>query len=93
MLARAGQPDAEQFLRAATKLKPTDKVDEGHARAWVSLGHVLEGRSPMRLSKHSGRAQRCNPRIQSRTFPPRCCSRDKRITSDAEKEYQAVLDA
>ena len=46
MLARAGQPDAEQFLRAATKLKPTDKIEEGRARAWASLGHVLENAKP-----------------------------------------------
>src|SRR5579864_8355340 len=44
MLAKTGQPNAEQFLRAATTLKPTANPDEGRARAWLSLGHVL-GRS------------------------------------------------
>src|SRR6516165_3654874 len=39
MLAKDGQPDAEQFLRAATTLKPTANVDEGLARAWLSLAH------------------------------------------------------
>ena len=43
-LAKSGQPDAEQFLRAATQLKPTSRVNEGKARAWLSLGHVLESR-------------------------------------------------
>src|SRR5207245_77803 len=37
MLARAGQPGAEQFLRAATKLKPTAHEAEGRARAWLHL--------------------------------------------------------
>ena len=46
MLAKTGQPDAEQFLRAATTLKPTANVDEGHARAWLSLAHVLENSKP-----------------------------------------------
>src|SRR5215813_3681664 len=46
MLARAGNPDAEQFLRAATKLKPTAHIDEGHARAWLSLAHVIESTKP-----------------------------------------------
>ena len=46
MLAKTGQPDAEQFLRAATTLKPTASVDEGHARAWLSLAHVLENSKP-----------------------------------------------
>jgi len=46
MLARAGQPDAEQFLRAATKLTPTAQVNEGHARAWLGLAEVLENSQP-----------------------------------------------
>jgi tetratricopeptide (TPR) repeat protein len=46
-LAKAGQPDAEQYLRAATQLKPTSHVvAEGQARAWVSLAHVLEAGKP-----------------------------------------------
>ncbi len=48
MLARAGQPDAEQFLRAATKLKPTAHEAEGRARAWLSLGPRLIHRRGMR---------------------------------------------
>jgi tetratricopeptide (TPR) repeat protein len=45
-LAKTGQPDAEQYLRAATTLKPTANVDEGHARAWLSLAHVIEKTKP-----------------------------------------------
>ena len=45
-LAKAGQPDAEQYLRAATQLKPTSHMAEGQARAWLSLGHVLEATKP-----------------------------------------------
>ena len=46
MLVKAHQPDAEQFLRAATRLKPTAQVAEGQARAWLSLGHLLETSNP-----------------------------------------------
>jgi Tfp pilus assembly protein PilF len=46
MLAKSGQPDAAQFLRAATTLKPTANIDEGRARAWLSLAHVLEATDP-----------------------------------------------
>src|SRR6266852_3940331 len=46
MLVKAGRPDAEPFLRAATKLKPTSHVAEGQARAWLSLGHVIESTNP-----------------------------------------------
>ncbi len=45
-LAKIGSPDAAAFLRAATQLKPTSHVDEGKARAWISLAHVLEATKP-----------------------------------------------
>jgi tetratricopeptide (TPR) repeat protein len=42
MLASSGRyPEAAKFLRAATQLKPSAQPDEGLARAWLSLGHVL----------------------------------------------------
>src|SRR5215469_906026 len=46
MLAKSGQPQAEQFLRAATQLKPSANVEEGQARAWLSLAHVLAPSRP-----------------------------------------------
>src|SRR5215510_1767056 len=46
MLAKAGDPEAEQFLHAATQLKPSAHVDEGLARAWLSLAHVIEEKKP-----------------------------------------------
>src|SRR5580658_2161197 len=41
MLVRANNAEAEQFLRAATGLKPTAHVEEGEARAWLALAHLL----------------------------------------------------
>ena len=46
MLAQTGSPEAEQFLHAATQLKPSSNPQEGLARAWLSLGHVLEKSKP-----------------------------------------------
>src|SRR5271156_3804410 len=46
MLARTNNPEAEQFLRAATTLKPADHIEEGQARAWLALGHLLENKKP-----------------------------------------------
>src|SRR5215475_12123754 len=41
-LADLGQPDAEQFLRAAAKLKPSSGDPAlGRKRAWMALGHFL----------------------------------------------------
>lgn len=46
MLARAGQPDAEESLQAATKLTPTTHVNESKEQAWLALGHVQEKSKP-----------------------------------------------
>ena len=40
-LAKTGQADAEQFLQAATHLKPTSHGAEGQYRAWLSLGETM----------------------------------------------------
>jgi tetratricopeptide (TPR) repeat protein len=40
-LAKTGQPDAEQFLQAATHLKPTVHGAEGQYRAWLSLAETI----------------------------------------------------
>ena len=45
-LAKTGQPDAEEFLRAATHLKPTSHPAEGQYRAWLSLGETIEKSKP-----------------------------------------------
>jgi tetratricopeptide (TPR) repeat protein len=62
MLAKTGQPDAEQFLRAATTLKPTANVDEGQARAWLSLAHVLENSKPDEAIEAYKRAASLDPK-------------------------------
>ena len=42
LLASTNQPDAPEYLRKATQLKPTAHRDEGLERAWLSLGHAIE---------------------------------------------------
>lgn len=46
MLVKTKQPGAEEYLRAATRLKPTAQVEQGRASAWLALGHTLEERNP-----------------------------------------------
>lgn len=46
MLARAGQPGSEEYLRTATKLTPTAHAAEGKEQAWLALGHTLEKSKP-----------------------------------------------
>ena len=45
-LAKTRSPEAENFLRAATVLTPERDTNGGRARAWLSLGHVLEKSKP-----------------------------------------------
>ena len=42
LLAAAGHPDAERFLRAATELRPSAQPEQGLARAWLSLGRLAQ---------------------------------------------------
>src|SRR5438445_10111132 len=46
MLAKARQPDAERFLRAAIRLTPAGHVEACRERAWLSLRHGLEANKP-----------------------------------------------
>ncbi len=46
LLASQASPEAETFLRAATRLKPSAKANQGLARAWISLARVLDAAKP-----------------------------------------------
>ena len=91
MLARAGQPDAAQFLRAATKLKPTEKVDEGRARAWVSLGHVVESSNPDEALEAFRQAIALQPKDPEPHISAAMVLERQKNFAEAEKEYEAVL--
>lgn len=45
-LAETKNPDAEQFLRAATKLTPQSNPKESKKQAWMALGQLLETSKP-----------------------------------------------
>jgi Flp pilus assembly protein TadD len=48
LLAKQGDyTEAAKFLKQATQLRPTAHVEEGLARAWQSLGIVLENSDPL----------------------------------------------
>src|SRR5439155_5113253 len=60
LLASAENPDAEKFLRAATRLKPAANPAQSSARAWLALGEVLESSNPKEAVdafKEAGRLQ------------------------------------
>lgn len=91
MLAKAGQPGAEPFLRAATKLTPTSEVDEGHARAWMGLAHVLEASNPEGALDAYLQAAALRPKdTDSRLSAGLLLEKENRF-ADAEQQYKQVL--
>jgi tetratricopeptide (TPR) repeat protein len=62
MLAKAGDPEAEKYLRLATALKPSAHQEDGWYRAWVSLGHVLETSKPQEAIEAFQNAAKLQPK-------------------------------
>jgi tetratricopeptide (TPR) repeat protein len=91
MLAKAGQPDAEQFLRAATTLKPTANADQGHARAWLSLAHILENRKPDDAVEAYKQAATLDPRDPEPHLSAGMLLEKENRFADAEQEYKLAL--
>jgi tetratricopeptide (TPR) repeat protein len=90
-LAKAGQPDAAQFLTAATTLKPTANVDEGHARAWLSLGHVLETTKPDDALQAYRQAATLEPKDPEPHLAAGLLLEQDSRFADAEQEYKQAL--
>lgn len=90
MLARNKNPEAEKYLRAATELKPTAKPDEGLARAWVSLGHVIEDKEPRQALAAFQRAAQLQPKDPEPHISAAMVAQKLGDLATAEKEYQAT---
>jgi tetratricopeptide (TPR) repeat protein len=90
MLARAGQPDAAQYLRAATKLTPADHVEEGRERAWLSLAHVLEASKPQEALEAYRQAAVVQPKDPEPHIAAGLLLERQNDLPAAEKEYQQV---
>lgn len=90
-LAKAGQPDAEQFLRAATQLKPTSHVAEGQARAWTSLAHLLEPSKPDEALSAYHQASALVPNDPEPRLAAGLLLERQNKFADAEQEYKQVL--
>ena len=91
MLAKSNQPDAEQFLRAATSLKPTANADEGHARAWLSLAHVLENTKPDEGLEAYRQAAGLEPKDPEPHLAAGLLLEKENRFADAEQEYKQAL--
>ena len=91
MLAKTGQPDAEQFLRTATKLKPSAHMEEGQARAWLSLAKVLEKAKPDEAIEAYRQASALQPKDTEPHLSAGLLLEKQEHVVDAEQEYKQVL--
>ncbi len=90
-LAKTNQADAEQFLRAATTLKPTSHEAEGRARAWLSLGHLLERNKPDDALAAYRQAAVLQPKDPEPHVSAGALLEKQNKPADAEQEYQEAL--
>jgi len=90
-LAKSGSPEAEQFLRAATQLKPTSHVPEGKERAWLSLAHVLESSKPDDAIAAYQQAAVLQPKDPEPHLGAGLLLERANRFSDAEREYKEAL--
>jgi Tfp pilus assembly protein PilF len=89
-LADAGQPDAEPYLRAATKLTPVSNPAAGKKRAWVGLGHLLESNKPEEAANAYQQAAVADPKDPEPHLLAATLL-EKQHPADSEKEYQQAL--
>jgi tetratricopeptide (TPR) repeat protein len=91
MLARANNPEAEQFLRAATNLKPTAHPEEGQARAWLALAHLLENKKPEDALQAYRKVSELTPKDPEPHLSAGLLHERQKQFSDAEAEYKQVM--
>jgi tetratricopeptide (TPR) repeat protein len=91
MLAKRRDPEAEKFLRAATKLTPTDHPEEGRERAWLSLARVLETSNPKDALEAYHQAATLVPKDPEPHISAGLLLEREKDFDGAEKEYRAVL--
>ena len=87
-LAKGANPEAEQFLRAATRLKPTSHVPEGLERAWISLAHVLETTKPEEAVAAYHQAAALRPKDAEPHLGAGLILEKQNQFADAEHEYK-----
>jgi tetratricopeptide (TPR) repeat protein len=91
MLVRDNNRDSEQFLRAATILKPTAHSDEGRARAWLAVAHLLENSKPEDALSAYRKASELTPKDPEPHLSAGLLRERRKEFSDAEAEYKQVL--
>lgn len=92
MLGEASNPEAETYLRAATKLKPSGSPEQGQERAWLSLAHVLENKKPDEAAAAYREAAKLQPTDPEPHLAAGQFLEKQNRFADAEREYQQAVD-
>ncbi len=92
LLGEAGNPEAETYLRAATKLKPSGSPEQGLERAWLSLAHVLESKDPQEAVAGYREAAQLRPSDPEPHLAAGLLLEKQNRFPDAEREYQQVVE-
>lgn len=91
MLAKTNQPDAEKYLRAATRLKPGDNAAQNQEIAWMALGRLLESKDPQEaLAAYRAAAVQVPSDPESHLASAPLFEKQNQF-AEAEHEYQQVL--
>ena len=89
-LADAGQPEAEQYLRAAVKSQPMADPTQGRKRAWMALGNFLEADKPQEALEAFRQAEEVDPKdVEPHLVAGSLL--EKQHPAEAEKEYQQAV--
>ena len=91
MLVRFNSPEAERYLRAATTLKPAAHPEEGQARAWLALAHLLESTKPEDALAAYRKASELTPKDPEPHLSAGLLHERQKEFTDAEAEYKQVL--
>jgi tetratricopeptide (TPR) repeat protein len=90
-LAAAGQADAEQFLSAATTLKPASGSAQSSKRAWIALGDLLATSKPDEAAAAFQQAAMLDAKDPEPHLLAASLLEKQHRLVDAEKEYQQAL--
>jgi len=90
-LVAAGQPGGEQFLQAATKLKPASGSVQSSKRAWMALGNVLATSKPDEAASAFQQAAILDAKDPEPHLLAASLLEKQHHAAEAEKEYQEAL--
>jgi len=91
MLTKNKQPGADEFLRAATKLKPSSHIDQGHATAWLALAHSIQDTNPDEALDAYQKAAALQPKDPEPHLSAGQLYESQNKLSEAEQEYKQAL--